>query len=196
MDSAYLPHYPALTDDLEAEVCVIGAGIAGLTTAYLLAIEGRRVLVLDDGEIGSGETSRTTAHLSNEIDDRYVQIARVHGAEGARLAAASHTAAIDFIEAFARDNQVRCDFARIDGYLFLGEGDTQEEVDAEHDAARLAGIAVEKVDRAPLASFDTGQCLRFPNQARFHPLEYLAALAQGVVEAGGRICCGSHVSST
>jgi glycine/D-amino acid oxidase-like deaminating enzyme/nitrite reductase/ring-hydroxylating ferredoxin subunit len=196
MDSASIPSYPALTTGVDADVCIIGAGIAGLTTAYLLALEGRRVIVIDDGQIGSGETSRTTAHLSNEIDDRYVEVARVHGSEGARIAAASHTAAIDFIEAFARDNEVDCDFARIDAYLFLSEGDTPDVLDDEHDAARLAGIAVEKVERAPLASFDTGPCLRFPNQARFHPLAYLSALAKAFVEAGGRIFCGSHVSNT
>jgi glycine/D-amino acid oxidase-like deaminating enzyme/nitrite reductase/ring-hydroxylating ferredoxin subunit len=196
MDSVSLPSYPALTDSADCEACIIGAGIAGLTTAYLLALEGRRVIVIDDGQIGSGETSRTTAHLSNEIDDRYVGVARVHGSEGARIAAASHTAAIDFIEAFAHDNGIDCDFARIDGYLFLAEDQTQDVLEDEHDAARLAGIAVEKVARAPISTFDTGPCLRFPNQARFHPLTYLAGLAEAIVEAGGRIFCGSHVSNT
>lgn len=196
MDTASAPSYPALTDNADTEVCIIGAGIAGLTTAYLLALEGKRVIVIDDGQIGGGETSRTTAHLSNQIDDGYVEIARVHGDENARIAAASHTAAIDFIEAFTRDNDVDCDFVRLDGYLFLAEGETQEELDDEHDAARLAGLVVEHVDRAPLASFDTGPCLRFPNQARFHPLSYLSALADAFVEAGGRIFCGSHVANT
>lgn len=196
MDSASVPSYPALTDNADTEVCIIGAGIAGLTTAYLLALEGRKVIVIDDGQIGSGETSRTTAHLSNEIDDRYVEVERVHGEENARLAAESHTAAIDFIESFVLDTNVDCDFKRVDGYLFLSEGDTPDVLDDEHDAARRAGIEVEKVDRAPISSFDTGPCLRFPNQARFRPLTYLAALAESFVEAGGRIFCGSRVTNT
>ncbi|MEP7086828.1 MAG: FAD-dependent oxidoreductase, partial [Gemmatimonadota bacterium] len=166
-----------------------------MTTAYLLALEGQRVIVVDDGQIGSGESSRTTAHLSNEIDDRYVEVARVHGDENARIAAESHTEAIAFIEAFVRDAKVDCDFARVDGYLFLSEGDTPDVLDDEYDAAQLAGVVVEKVDRAPLTTFDTGPCLRFPNQARFHPLAYLSALAEAFVEAGGRIFCGSHVSN-
>ncbi|MBA2685319.1 MAG: FAD-binding oxidoreductase, partial [Gemmatimonadaceae bacterium] len=122
MDTASIPGYPALTDNADCEVCIVGAGIAGLTTAYLLALEGQRVIVVDDGQIGSGESSRTTAHLSNEIDDRYVEVARVHGEENARIAAASHTEAIAFIEEFVRDAKVDCDFKRIDGYLFLSEG--------------------------------------------------------------------------
>jgi glycine/D-amino acid oxidase-like deaminating enzyme/nitrite reductase/ring-hydroxylating ferredoxin subunit len=196
MDSASVPSYPALTDNADSEVCIIGAGIAGLTTAYLLALEGQKVLVIDDGQIGSGETSRTTAHLSSEIDDSYVEIARVFGSEGARIAAASHIAAIDFIEEFVRANSVDCGFTRLDGFLFLAEGDTSDVLDAEHDAARLAGLVVEKVARAPIASYDTGECLRFPNQARFHPLTYLAALAEAFVAAGGRIYCGTHVKNT
>src|SRR5712671_5726545 len=84
---------PALARDVTSDVCVVGAGIAGLTTAYLLAEEGRSVVVLEDGQVGSGETSRTTAHLVNALDDRYFDIETMHGSKGARLAAASHTAA-------------------------------------------------------------------------------------------------------
>ena len=62
-----------------ADVCVIGAGIAGLSTAYLLAAEGRSVVVLDDGKIGGGETSRTTAHLASYLDDRFTILERLHG---------------------------------------------------------------------------------------------------------------------
>src|SRR5881398_2457325 len=94
METSAVPDYPALASDTHADVCIVGAGIAGLTTAYLLACEGKSVVVLDDGPIGGGQTQRTTAHLSNAIDDRYTEIEKVHGEEGARLAAESHTAAI------------------------------------------------------------------------------------------------------
>ncbi|HEY2895762.1 MAG TPA: FAD-dependent oxidoreductase, partial [Gemmatimonadaceae bacterium] len=160
MDTASVPSFPALSSGIETEVCIVGAGIAGLTTAYLLSKHGRKVTVIDDGQIGSGETSRTTAHLSNEIDDRYVEIARVHGGDGARIAASSHTAAIDFIESFVRENKVDCDFTRLDGYLFLAEGDTEDVLDDELEAARKAGVSVEKINRAPFATFETGPCLR------------------------------------
>ena len=113
--SANTPPRPPLPGDSRAEVCVIGAGMAGLSVAYHLALEGRSVLVLDDGPIGGGQSGRTTAHLSNAIDDLYVEIARIHGVDGARLAAESHTAAIDRLEAIVAAESIACDFERLDG---------------------------------------------------------------------------------
>src|SRR6185369_7895278 len=123
MDSEGLAARRALDRDLEADVCVIGAGIAGLSTAHQLARQGRSVIVLEDGKIGSGETSRTTAHLSNAFDDRYALVERLHGPLGARYVAESHTEAIDEIERTVRDEGIECQFERLDGYLFVPPGD-------------------------------------------------------------------------
>lgn len=112
METAEIPSRPALTKDIVTDVCVVGAGIAGLTTAYLLAAEGQSVVVLDDGPIAGGETSRTTAHLANAIDSRYFGIEHLHGEKGARLTAESHTAAIDRIEAIVAKEKIECEFER------------------------------------------------------------------------------------
>src|SRR5436305_6610498 len=108
----------ALTGQVTADVCVIGAGIAGVTAAYLLAREGRDVVLVDDGPVGGGMTARTTAHLVNALDDRYYELEKMLGQELARLSAESHTAAIDRIEKIVGDENLNCDFARVDGYLF------------------------------------------------------------------------------
>lgn len=84
----------------QADVVVIGAGVAGLVTALCLLRDGRQVTVIDREGIGEGETGRTTAHLASALDDRFHELARLHGKDGARLAAASHAAAIDWIEDF------------------------------------------------------------------------------------------------
>ena len=120
-DTTVVPETPPLEADATADVCVIGAGIAGLTTAYLLAREGRGVLVIDAQEIGGGQTGVTTAHLSNEIDDTFVEMLRLHGPDGARLAAESHGAAIDRIEIFVTDLPGRLQ-RRVDRLRFRARG--------------------------------------------------------------------------
>ena len=113
---------PPLDRDCTADICIIGAGISGIATAYQLVREGRSVVVVDDGPVGAGMTQRTTAHLSNAVDDRYLEIERHHSLAGARIAAESHTAAIDEIERTVGAEGIDCDFERVDGYLFSPPG--------------------------------------------------------------------------
>ena len=193
-DTAKLPSYSPLTTDTAADVCVVGAGISGLTTAYLLTQVGKTVVVLDDGSIGSGMTGATTAHLVNALDDRFMDLERYHGERGARLAADSHTAAVDRIESIVNRERIACDFTRLDGYLFLAPEHDESYLDQELAAAHRAGLThVTKVGRAP-GSFNTGPCLRFPNQAQFHPLKYLAGIAEAIVRAGGKIHTQTHAT--
>src|SRR5688572_7951764 len=136
-----LPQFPPPPAQAHADVCVVGAGIAGLTTAYLLAKAGKSVIVLDDGGIGTGQTERTTAHLASAQDDRFTEVEKAHGVEGSRTAYESHAAAIDLIESIARDENIDCDFARVDGLLFPAPGEDPNKVlDDELAAARRAGF--------------------------------------------------------
>jgi len=186
-----MPRGKKLTENVQCDVCIVGAGIAGLTTGYLLTQAGKSVVILDDGPIASGMTQVTTAHLSNQIDDRFTKIEKWHGERGAFLAAESHTAAIDRIEQIATELNIDCDFARLDGYLFRAPGDDIEVLTSELDAARRAGLNVDMVPRAPI-DYDTGEAIRFPNQARFHPLKYLEGVAKAIKRGGGRIYTNSH----
>ena len=194
MATADVPSFPPLAEDAECDVCIVGAGIAGLTTAYTLARAGKRVIVLDDGPVGGGETGRTTAHLSWALDDYYVEIEKVHGRDGARVAAESHRSAVDRIEAICREEHIECDFERVDGYWFAAKLDDTKLLDAEADAARQAGAVAERVVGVPGVPFETPAALRFPNQGQFHPLKYMAGLARAAVRHGARIHCGSHVA--
>ena len=179
----------------ECDVVIVGAGMAGLSTAYHLLKRGRSVVVLEKGEIGSGETGRTTAHLASALDDRYYELEAMHGEHGAALAAASHAAAIDDIERIATLENIACDFARVPGYLFAQDGSEergQRELLRELEAAQRAGLRVEAQPHAPLDQVH-GLCLRFENQAQFHPLRYLLGLAQAVERLGGSIFTGTRV---
>ncbi len=196
MSTADTPSQPRLQENIRTDVCIIGAGIAGLTTAYLLAQEGRSVVVLDDGSIGGGMTGRTTAHLTNAFDDRYLEVEKLHGEEGARLTAGSHTAAIDKVEEIVRKEQIECEFERVDGFLFALPPDTEKLLDDELAATHRAGLLeVEKVDRAPIDSFDTGPALRYPRQAQFHPLTYLNGLTRTIRRDGGRLFDQTHATT-
>jgi glycine/D-amino acid oxidase-like deaminating enzyme len=158
-----------LTRDESADVCVIGAGIAGLSTAYLLAREGCSVVVIDAGSIGGGETAMTSAHLSSVLDATFKEMLRLHGPDGARLAHESHSRAIDRIGAICHDERIECSFESVDGYLFLGKGQKPSSLDEELEAARAVGAKVTHCAKAPIEGCTIGPSLRFVGQGQFHP---------------------------
>lgn len=189
-----MPSFEQLPADADADVCVVGAGIAGLSVAYHLVQEGKSVIVVDDGSIGSGETGRTTSHLSNAFDDRYYEVESTHGEKIARMVAQSHTAAIDRIEAIVQAERIDCDFRRVDGYLFAPPEADPDELGKELDAAHRAGLGdVRRVESPPGSSIPLGPALLFPRQGQIHPLAYLTGLADAITARGGRIHGGTHV---
>src|SRR5947199_3384632 len=183
-----------LQQDITVDVCVIGAGIAGVTTAYVAARENRSVVVVDDGPVGGGMTGRTTAHLVNAIDNRYIDVEKFLGEECARLTAESHTAAIDCAEQIAREHNIDCDFERVDGYLFLPPGGSVTELMDELAAIHRAGlVGVERVESVPNTKINSDAVLRFPRQAQFHPMKYLNRLAGSILHGGGKIFTRTRV---
>lgn len=195
MDTVEPLTYPPLAHDIRAHVCVIGAGIAGMSVAYNLARTGKSVVVIDDGPVGGGETGRTTAHICNALDDSFTRLARLFGDKGAKLAAESHTAAIEQIESIVDVEDIDCDFERVDGFLFLGGDDSRDVLVDELEASHRAGLTDTGLfERAPVDSFNTGVALRFPRQAQFHSLEYLHGLAHAITRDGGRIYTGTRVT--
>ena len=193
--SEEVPQLPALSTGAHADVCVVGAGIAGVTTAYCLMQEGRSVILLDDSQPGRGMTERTTAHLSHAIDAGYVEIERLHGRSGARLAAESHTAAIDWIEKTANEAGIACEFLRVDGYLCAASPDDTQRIKDEWMAVLRAGLTEVEHIAEPAGPFSqNGPCLRFPHQAQFHPLKYLAGLVDALRKGGCRAFSGAHVT--
>lgn len=187
--------FPALSENCEVDVCIIGAGISGLTCAYLLSLEGKNVLVVDDGSVAGGETSRTTAHLTNALDDRYYNLEKYFGTKGSKMAAESHGKAINFIEQLVKAENIDCQFQKVNAYLFNPPGESNENLIKELQAMHRAGLTdVEMIDRAPFQSFDTGACLKLPNQAEFLPLAYIETLSELIHKQKGKICCETHVS--
>src|SRR5688500_928855 len=162
IDSVPALKFESLNHELETEILVIGGGIAGLTTAYCLLDTGHRVTLVEAALIGSGETGRTTAHLTNALDDRYFHIADLFGEEKSRLAAQSHTAAIDWIEKTITKEKIDCDFTRLNGYLFLHPSDKKETLEKELEATQKAGLSTTLLDTIPGIKAENGACIQFP----------------------------------
>jgi glycine/D-amino acid oxidase-like deaminating enzyme/nitrite reductase/ring-hydroxylating ferredoxin subunit len=176
-----------LEADAQTDVVVVGSGIAGLSTAYELARLGRSVIVIDRGAIGSGMTARTTAHLASELDDTYHELIGARGEDEARRYHESQLAAVNRIEAICGEEGTACDFRRLDGFLIPSEDGGLDLLEREFEACRTLGVEVEWAERAPMPGLDSGRCLRFPNQGRFHPTRYLSGLARAIVRNGGQL---------
>jgi glycine/D-amino acid oxidase-like deaminating enzyme/nitrite reductase/ring-hydroxylating ferredoxin subunit len=170
IDAASLP------GDLETDVLVIGAGIAGLSTAYELMQTGRKVTVVDRGRPARGMSARTSAHLTCEIDDSNHDLIHRWNVDAALTYYASQCAAIDRIEEISNAEGIDCDFMRVDGYLVPAWEEDVDSLRKEVTAALQAGFSdAEWIEHGP-GPFAAWPAVRFPGQARFHPLKYLYGL--------------------
>ena len=195
IDSVKPIEYKSLKEDKTTDVLIVGGGLAGITTAYCLLKAGRKIILVEDGLIGSGESGRTTAHITAALDDRYYDIESVFGTDGSRIAAESHSAAIEWISSTVNNENIDCDFERVDGFLFLHPSDKIENLKKEFEATQKAGLKTEWLDKAHHVAAYNGPCIKYANQAQFHILKYMNALAAAIVKMGGEIFTRSHVDS-
>ncbi|RZJ66305.1 MAG: FAD-dependent oxidoreductase [Flavobacterium sp.] len=188
--------FSGLTSDLNTDVLIIGAGISGLTAAYCLLKAGKNVVVAEDGNIASGESGRTTAHLSCALDDRYHDLERIFGKENSALAARSHKEAIAFIKDLVKMEKIDCNFKEVDGYLFRHETDSDQNLDKEFEATTNAGLLTEMTKKVPgIQTVPGNRAIRFPFQAQFHATKYLNGLANSIIGLGGKIYTQTKVTA-
>src|SRR5688500_18633372 len=145
MDVDVAPEARSLDGDRQCDVVIIGSGIAGISTAYELAIKGRQVIIIDRGRIGGGITARTTAHLGSVCDDLISEMIKLRGEEVSRGFYESQAAAIDRIEEIQKRENIDCEFRRLDGYLFQAPGTDAKIIEDELDAARKVGMPVHRL---------------------------------------------------
>ena len=187
-DSATLPSFAKIAHDAEAEVVVVGGGITGLTTAYLLARSGRSVVLLERGRCAQVDTGHTSAHLTMVTDARLTALVERFGRTHAQAAWDAGRAAIAQIDEIVCEHDIDCGFKWVDGYLHAPDPrDGTAEAEPFHEEAKLAcelGFAATFAATVPFAG---GPGIRFHDQARFHPRQYLAGMARALTAAGGRI---------
>src|SRR5712672_2723758 len=151
MDIDVAPDACELEGNRSCDTIVIGSGIAGMSTAYELAMEGQKVIVVDRGAICSGITARTSAHLAPLCDDLTSAMIKLRGEEISRAFYESQAAAVDRIEEIQKREKIDCDFRRLDGYLFQALNTDPQIIDEELDAVRKVGAPVHRIVGVALA---------------------------------------------
>ncbi len=166
------------------DVVVIGGGITGLSAAWFLTQAGKSVCVLERDRIGCGDTCCTTAHLTAVTDLRLTKLVHIFGETAAKLVWQAGSTAIDAIEQIVTECEIGCEFRRVPGFLhasLTGSKDEHKDLRQEAELAARLGIDARFVDSVPLVD-QPG--IRFADQAKFHPLAYLAGLARALNSQG------------
>jgi len=186
MASAPAKPYQALEEDARADVVVIGAGIAGICTAWELARRGRSVILIDAAQIAAGTTGHTMAKLTAQHTLIYDRLRTSLGAETARLYAQAQMEAIEWVVGIAAALGIDCDIERRAAYTYTTELAEVDAIRAEVEAARGAGLPARFVTETGLP-FPVSGAVRVEDQVQFHPRRFLLGLAADFVRRGGRI---------
>ena len=168
------------------DVIIVGGGITGITTAWLLQQEGKKCAVLEANTLCYGTTGGTTAHLNTLLDTPYTSIIRDFGLDKAKLVAQATAEAIAFISSNVKDLSIDCGFEQTSAYLFSQDDEQTKELEKIYEACREVGLDVTYEDRNPVyIPFE--KIIQVKGQAKFHPVRYVHALAHDFENAGGVI---------
>lgn len=178
------PRFPKLSKDLQTDVCIIGSGISGVSTAYELVRRGYKVVMIEAREVLSGETGRTSGHLSNALDDGYTEIAKKHGSSGAKAAADSHSWALRHVGEVCKQLGIECEYRKLPGYEVSqyqkGEKGHDEEVEGlKEEVKKASELGIKAIFKEGFAikgwdgKVDQRDAAIFEEQATFHPTKYV-----------------------
>lgn len=177
--TAQKSNFPPLQGDITTDIAIVGGGITGITSAYLLARSGRKVVVLESGEVGGGTTGDSTGNLYSMIDKRLHHIQSKWDKETAGKVARSRTAAVDLIGELVRKYSIDCDFKRVPWYLFSETNKKDETIEKEIKAATDYGLQVEELQELPLP-FSVSKAIKVEGQAQFNPAAFVKGLSQNI----------------
>lgn len=184
---------PALAEDIETEVCIVGGGITGLLCAFELVEAGKRVVIVESDRIASSVTGFTTAKLTSQHDLRYRRLTDELGADAARVYGRANQDALQRIRQIVDDLGIDADIETRDSYVFAVRPENVDDLRAEAQAASEAGLPASFTTDVPLP-FETVGAVRFADQAQIHPRKLLIGLATVLADRGVQIFESSEVT--
>lgn len=179
-------NFPELVSDARVNVAIVGGGITGLTTAYLLAKAGKRVAVIEKDILASGTTGHTTGKVSSQHGLIYNKLASKLGEETARIYGQSNQAALEEIARIIKVENIECDWQRDDNYVFTEKNSQVQKFQKEAEIAEKLGLPATFETTTGLP-FEVKGAVKFANQAKFHSAKYTAGLAKAIYDLGGEI---------
>lgn len=177
------PAFQQLNEDLSVDVAIVGAGITGITAAYLLSKEGVKVALLEADRVLNGTTGHTTAKLTAQHNVIYDELIQHFGEDQARHYYQSHMSAIAFVEKEVTEKGIDCDFSKQDAFVYATTEEYMQKLETEMDAYQRLGVDGALKDTIPFQIPVKG-ALMMRNQAQYHPLKFLQALLQEAVNNG------------
>ena len=179
--------FDQLNEDINVDVVVVGGGITGISTGYLLSKEGQKVAIIEADKILHGTTAHTTAKVTAQHDLIYDELIQHIGIENARLYYDANTEALDFIRNTIKEKEIECDFSEQDAYIFTNSDQYVSKLQTEFEAYQTLGINGDFLEKLPTENLSTKAALVMKNQAQFHPLKYLYHLTDEFIKQGGVI---------
>lgn len=180
------PEFPSLDKDLHVDVVIVGAGITGITSAYLLVNEGLKVAVIEASKVLDGTTGHTTAKITAQHDLIYDEFIRNMGKSKAKLYYEANKEALNFIQETVQQHKIDCDLSSQDAYIYATTEEYAKKIEKEEEAYKELGIDGELVDSIPF-DIEIQTALVMKDQAQFHPTKYLTHLLKLITEKGGVI---------
>src|SRR5690625_2113775 len=183
IDSVTLPSFPKLSDKKQTEVCIVGAGLTGITAAYLLSKQAIKVCVIAARNILTGTTGHTTAKITMQHGLIYDELIKHVGEENAALYYEANNEAKQLIEQIISDLQIECRYTNEDAYIYTNSSDYMSNIENEYQAYDILNIDSELVNELPI-QIDIIQGLKMNNQAQVHPLLYIEKLVDACIKNG------------
>ncbi len=175
VDSTKTTNYPSIEEDVDFDVCIIGGGITGIVTAYLLSKSNLNICILEADKMGMGVTANTIAKITSQHGLLYDYLYNSYDRDTAKGYLDSNENAIKLIQKIIETENIQCDFTKQDSYVYTCEKQNDEKIRNEKNAVDMLGFNAEYVKECPLP-FDIVSAIKFPNQAQFHPRKYLLSL--------------------